>query len=65
MHDQGIIVRFDGIQEGLGMADNLCFTVMSHFIGADGRDYFRTSWIGVTGLLRAGMDIERVRVVLC
>lgn len=62
VHDTTIIVRYDGIMADFD-GDNLCFTIRSHFVGADGRDYFNTSWIGVIGLLRAGVNLERVRVV--
>lgn len=56
-----VIVRFDGIQESMD-GDNLCFTVMSHFVGAGGRDYFKSSWIGVASLVRIGLDLTNVQV---
>lgn len=62
--NQPVTVRFDGVQEGLGFVDNLCFTVMSHFAGKDGRDYFKSSWIGIESLLRnTGIPLDSIRIV--
>jgi len=65
MHDQRIIVRYDGVQDGLDMADGLCFTVVSHFVGIGGRCFFKSSWIGVASLLaNTGIDLDRIQIVM-
>lgn len=64
MHNQRVIVRFDGVQEGLDIADNLCFTVLSSYIGKGGRDFARTSWVGIANLLtNTGIDLEAIQIV--
>lgn len=62
VHNQTVIVRFDGIQPDMP-GDNLCFTFLSHFIGADGRDYVKSSWIGIVGLIKAGVNLDMVQIV--
>lgn len=56
-------LRYDGIYDWCE-GDNIAFTVMSHFIGADGRDYYQTSWTGVEPLLRMGLDLTSVEIIL-
>ncbi len=57
---QMVLIRFDGAQTDMMPedADNLCFTFLTHFIGIDGRDYHKSSWVGVIGLLKAGVNLE-------
>lgn len=61
--DSIVTLRFDGVQEGLGIDDPLCFTVLSHFVGQDGRDYFASSWIGVFSLLKIGINLDKCEVL--
>jgi hypothetical protein len=62
MHNSAnIVIRFDGVYPDVD-GDNLGFTIRSHFIGADGRDYFNSSWIGVQSLMRIGIDLSKVTI---
>lgn len=59
-----ITLRYDGVQEGMKPCeDNLQFTVLSHYIGDDGRDYFGSSWIGVFSLLKIGINLDQCVVI--
>ena len=60
-----ILIRFDGIQQELyENEDNLCFTFLSSFVGVDGRDYLKSSWIGIQGVLRTGVKLDSIQIVL-
>jgi hypothetical protein len=63
LNTQPVLVRFDGIYADLE-GDNLSFTFLSHFVGTGNRDYFKTSWIGINGLLRSGVRLEEIQIVV-